>query len=299
MLVFSLLLNNISTLASGENNNQEVVDELWGVPILAHGSSLDEDQLAEVQTILGLTNQSFDSVYVTGADAVHFLGIGNANARMYSSALITRHSEGSGIEVSILTPDNITRVTETQYANAMVTAGVTDALVEIAAPFPVTGEAALTGIYKAFYERGVVLDEDRMAVAQEQLLVTSNISNYHDDNDDFNSYLLDDAMMDIQAQLADLYERTGALATQEEILAFTREALEDRDLEDILTQEQVQQITGFASNFQLTDAIHSDEFRNQLSNLSDRVGNLIDNVDTGTLAGWWDRFVNWLSNLFN
>lgn len=311
-MVFALLFNSMAAFASGESNddsennnndsensNNEVIDELWGVPILAHGASLDDAQLAEVHTILGLTNRTFDSVPVTGSDVVHFLGVGNANTGMYSSALITRNSNGTGIEVSILTPDNITRVTETQYANAMVTAGVTDAHVEVAAPFPVTGEAALTGIYKAFSERGIDLDDDRMAVAQEQLLVTSGISNYHDDNDDFNSYQLDQAVIDIQAQLADIYQKTGELATQEQIIEITQSALEKSNLEDIITPEQIQQIAGFASNFQLTDAINSTEFRDQLSNLSNRVGNLVNNVDRGVVSGWWNRLVNWLGNIFN
>lgn len=305
-MVFSLLFNSINAFASGENitdntndSTDGVIDELWGVPILAHGASLNDSELAEVHTILGLTNRTFDSVPVTGQDVVHFLGIGNPNSGMYSSALITRNSNGTGIEVSILTPNNITRVTETQYANAMVTAGVTDALVEVAAPFPVTGEAALTGIYKAFDARGIALDEDRMSVAQEQLMVTSGISNYHDDNDDFNSAQLDQAIIDIQAQLADIYDRTGELATQEEILELTRKALENSNLEDIITPDQIQQIAGFASNFQLTDAINSTEFRDQLANLSDRVGNLVSNVDSGTISGLWGRFKNWLGNIFN
>lgn len=302
VLVFSLLFNSITAFASNGNSNTEnpeVIDELWGVPILAHGASLDDAQLAEVRAILGLTNRTFDSVDVTGSDVIHFLGVGNPNTGMYSSALITRNSNGTGIEVSILTPDNITRVTETQYANAMVTAGVTDALVEVAAPFPVTGEAALTGIYKAFSERGIELDDDRMAVAQEQLMITSGISNYHIDNDDFNSYQLDQAIINIQAQLADLYQKTGELATQEEILDLTRSVLENSNLEDILTPEQLQQIAGFASNFQLTDAINSDEFRNQLANLADNVGNIINNIDSGTLSSLWGRFLNWIGNLFN
>lgn len=302
VLVFSLLFNSITAFASNGNSNTEnpeVIDELWGVPILAHGASLDDAQLAEVRAILGLTNRTFDSVDVTGSDVVHFLGVGNPNTGMYSSALITRNSNGTGIEVSILTPDNITRVTETQYANAMVTAGVTDALVEVAAPFPVTGEAALTGIYKAFSERGIELDDDRMAVAQEQLMIASGISNYHIDNDDFNSYQLDQAIINIQAQLADLYQKTGELATQEEILDLTRSVLENSNLEDILTPEQLQQIAGFASNFQLTDAINSDEFRNQLANLADNVGNIINNIDSGTLSSLWGRFLNWIGNLFN
>ena len=296
--LFSLLLNSSTAFASGQENNG-VIDELWGVPILAHGASLNESQLADVHQILGLTDRSFDSIYVTGSDVVYFLGTGNPNVSMYSSALITRRPADSGIDVSILTPNNITRVTATQYANAMITAGVTDALVEVVSPIPVTGEAALTGIYKAFHERGVVLDEDRMAVAQEQLEVTSSIATYHHDNEDFNAYNLDQAVIEIQSTLADIYQASGELATPADIIEVARTALDSNSLADIITEEQIQQLAGFASNFQLTDAIHSEEFRDQLSNLADRVGNLISNVDTGTLASWWNRLVDWLRSLFN
>jgi len=225
---------------------------------------------------------------------------------MLSSVLITRRPAGSGVEVSILTPNYITRVTATQYATAMITAGVTDALVEVAAPTAVTGEAALTGIYKAFSERGVELDEDRIAVAQEQLQLMSSIANDHAENDDFDSYLLDQAVVEIQSELADHYQTTGDLATPEEVQAIIENILEENNLDNILTTDQVQRIRGFAENFQLTDAINSPDFRDQLNNIGNQIGNLIgdlninlDNIDRGALATLWDNIVNWFRNLFN
>ena len=301
ILAFSVLLTNSITAFA-------YVDELWGVPFLAYGASLSDSQLEEIHTIFGLENDNFEAVSVDGNDLVYFLGSGNPNASMLSSVLITHRSAGTGVEVSILTPENITRITATQYATAMITAGVTDALVEVAAPTPVTGEAALTGIYKAFAQRGVELDEDRMALAQEQLEMLDNISNYHEDNDDFDSVLLDQAIIEIQGDLADHYQETGQLATAEEIQAIIVEVLENNNLNDILTPDQLQRIRGFANSFQLTDAINSPEFRNQLNNLADRVGNLIgdlnlninlDSIDRGTLQTWWNTAVNWFRNLFN
>jgi len=296
LLLTSLLTTSLAAFA--------YVDELWGVPFLAYGASLSEAELAEIHAIFGLDDgREFDAVSVDGNDLVYFLGRGNPNSNMLSSVLIQHRDVGTGVEVSILTPDYITRVTATQYATAMITAGVTDALVEVAAPRAVSGEAALAGIYKAFYERGVELDEDRMAVAQEQLEVTSSISNYHEDNEDFDSYVLDQAVIEIQGELADHYQETGEVATPEEIQAIVAEVLENNNLDDILTADQVQRLRGFASNFQLTDAINSQDFRNQLSNLGDRIGNLIGdldiNIDRGTLATWWDNVVNWFRNLFN
>jgi len=295
ILTFSLLLTSaISAFA--------YVDELWGVPFLAYGASLSESQLEEIHAIFNLdSGRDFDAVSVDGNDLVYFLGRGNPNSTMLSSVLITHRDVGTGVEVDILTPDYITRVTATQYATAMITAGVTDALVEVAAPSAVSGEAALAGIYKAFSERGVELDEDRMAVAQEQLEIISSIAYYHDDNDDFDSYVLDQAVIEIQSELADHYQTTGELATAEEIQAIVADILENNNLEDVLTSDQIQRLRGFAGSFQLTDAINSQDFRNQLSNLGDRIGNLIGdlNVDRGTLATWWDNVVSWFRNLFN
>ena len=310
-----LLTGSVSAMASGDDQSTDtVVDELWGVPFLAYGASLSESELAEIHRIFGLEGleegRDFDAVYVDGNDLVYFLGQGNPSANMLSSVLIRRREPGTGVEVSILTPDYITRVTATQYATAMITAGVTDALVEVAAPSRVTGEAALTGIYKAFAERGVELDEDRMAVAQEQLQLTSGISYYHNDNEDFDPDILDQAVLEIQGELADHYQSTGELATQGEIEAIVAEVLDSNNLDDILTSDQIGRIQSFAGNFQLTDAINSQDFRNQLSNLADRVGNLIGdldiNIDRGMLATWWDNIVgffqgiiNWIADLFN
>ena len=301
VLAFALLFTTRSFVAFAD------IDELWGVPFLAYGASLTESQLNEIHRIFGLDGleegREFDAVSVDGNDMVYFLGRGNPNASMLSSVLIRHRDAGTGVEVAILTPNYITRVTATQYANAMITAGVTDALVEVAAPTAVTGEAALTGIYKAFTERGVELDEDRMEVAQEQLEVTSSISIYHADNEDFDSYLLDNAVIEIQSELADHYHETGEHATVEQIQEIVVEVLENNSLDDILTQEQIQRISGFADNFQLTDAINSPDFRNQLNDLADRVGDLVSDinidVDRGTLAAIWDSIVNWFRNLFN
>ena len=318
LLAFSVLLTSgITALASGNDTAADTaVDELWGVPFLAYGASLSESELAEIHRIFGLSGleegRDFDAVYVDGNDLVYFLGQGNPNSNMLSSVLIRHREPGTGVEVSILTPDYITRVTATQYATAMITAGVTDALVEVAAPSRVTGEAALTGIYKAFAERGVELDEDRMAVAQEQLQLMSGISYYHNDNEDFDPDVLDQAVLEIQGELADHYQSTGELATENEIQTIVTEVLESNNLDDILTSDQVQRIRGFAGDFQLTDAINSQDFRNQLNNLADRVGNLIGdlnidlNIDRGMLATWWDHIVgffqgiiNWFTDLFN
>ena len=66
-----------------------------------------------------------------------------------SSVSVKKLPKGSGIKVEILTPENITSITQSQYTNAAITSGITDAEIKVASPTKVTGESALVGVYKA------------------------------------------------------------------------------------------------------------------------------------------------------
>ena len=81
--------------------------------------------------------------------------------------------DGSGISVQT---SNITYVTEQTYANALVTAGITDADIFAAAPFPVSGTAALTGVFKAFEEAtGKSIPEAAKETATQELVDTAEV----------------------------------------------------------------------------------------------------------------------------
>ena len=63
------------------------------------------------------------------------------------------------------------------YRNALITAGITDASVMISAPFPVSGTAALTGIYKAYEDiTGEKLDESAKKAAASELVITGDLA---------------------------------------------------------------------------------------------------------------------------
>jgi len=89
--------------------------------------------------------------------------------------------DGSGIAVQT---SNITYVTEQTYANALVTAGISDADVYAAAPFPVSGTAALTGVFKAFEEAtGTPIPEAAKEVATQELVDTAEVGDEVGDKD--------------------------------------------------------------------------------------------------------------------
>jgi len=90
-----------------------------------------------------------------------------------SSAALTCRDKGQGLRVRT---QNITRITAATYANALVTAGVGDGDVLIAAPAanPVTGESGLVGALKAFpqCQGGGQPDPQRVRLAYSQLAAT-------------------------------------------------------------------------------------------------------------------------------
>lgn len=178
LTVFSLLIAFMLPINTQAATTQNPIDEKLGVPIVVYGSSLTEEQKQSVRIALRVDQESeVDEITVSGQDLATYIKDSNPSARMYSSAKITRQDAGKGLTISIVTPESITQVTAEMYANAMLTAGIEDAIVEIAAPKPVTGHSALVGIYKAYEAKtGETLDIERTDVANEELSVATSLA---------------------------------------------------------------------------------------------------------------------------
>jgi uncharacterized protein YpuA (DUF1002 family) len=151
-------------------------------------------EVTQRRTVIGadLTSEQVDSVYrmfgVTRGSVIE-LGMTNAEERQalegyVDSAIIGTRSiscvyvelleEGSGMDV---TTSNITWCTPEMYISALATAGVTDAKVIVAAPFEVSGTAALAGVYKAYEDMtGMKLDDLAKLVSTQELTITGELA---------------------------------------------------------------------------------------------------------------------------
>lgn len=275
MVLSTLAMVSVQGVAASEGIDTSVVNEAWGLPTYVYGGGLNDAQIEETADLLGIDSMdNVASVDVTGEDLQNYLGRGSGNtASMISSVLVQRENEGHGVEVINETPDNITQITEEQYTNAAITAGVEDVTIMVASIRPVTGESALTGIYKAFDVNGEDLDQDRMEVAQEELETTNEIAQENADEDDFDTNRFDQAIVEIKQQLAELRERQDELATREEIEEIINDALANNNLQNVISQDQIDRLLAFFERYQQTGAIDSDQVRQQLDQLS---GNLRD-----------------------
>lgn len=142
------------------------------------GADLNEQQIAAVYGQFGIPRGTVMELTLTNAEERHYLEGFVADSvigtRSISCVYVELLPSGSGISVST---GNITWCTGDMYASALATAGVSDARIIVAAPFEVSGTAALAGVYKAYEEMtGVRLDDAAKRVSTQELTVTGGLA---------------------------------------------------------------------------------------------------------------------------
>ena len=300
-LISGTMATSIPVRAAETGIDTTIVNEKWGKPTFVYGGGLSESEVKETEKLIGIENiENVASVNVTGEELVKYLGSGSGNtSSLISSVLVEKEDEGNGVVVNIQTPKNITQITQEQYANAAITAGVADATIVVASIRPATGESALSGIYKAFDVNGEDLDQDRMEVAQDELETTNDIAQQNAGNADFDSSKLDQAIIEIKQSLAELKEQQGELATKEDIERIINEALANNNLENIVTQEQIDRLMNLFEKYQQTAAIDSEAVKEQLNNLSELVQTKIgDFMDDAEASGLVDQISNFFKQIW-
>jgi uncharacterized protein YpuA (DUF1002 family) len=269
LVLISLLLIGLAhpAAASDNNSDKKSINEKFGVPIVVYGETLTAEQKKSVQEQLGLDeNEDVEEFTATGEDLVKYIEGENRNARMFSSAKITRQEKGQGLNVEIVTPEKITEVTESMYANALLTAGVENATVEVASPVKVSGHSALTGIYKAYDVSGEKLDSVRMEVANEELNVATQLAEDAGIDKEKVSELLTEIKKEISEQDP---------ATKEEVEKIVEEKLQSMNIK--LSPEDRQLLVDLFDKIRSLD-IDFDNVQQQLQDLTEDIQSTIKDI---------------------
>ena len=326
------LLSSTNAHADSEDG---AINERWGKPTFVAGAGLNQTQLDETMNKLGITQDSVKMEKATGADLVKYLGYGSGDdSVMLSSVVVNREDQGKGINVKILTPENITQITADQYKNPLVTAGITDATVKVASVVKVTGESALTGVYKAFESNGETVDPERAQLAQTELDTTSDVSqsvvnkaneqsqnqNLSDSEkekaDEAYKAQLNQTLVDIKKELADLKEKQGELATKDDVEQIVNDALEKNNLSQYVTKDDISKLVALAQQYQTTDGVLdkdsiqqldkiSNDFKGTVNKVSDQLGKFGDSLkgtleeNQGFFANLWQQVKDFFSGLTN
>ena len=142
------------------------------------GADLSPDQIAAVYQAFGVARGSVIELTVTNAEERMWLqgyvDPALIGTRSISSVYVELLPAGANMDVST---SNITWCTPEMYMSALATAGITDARIVVAAPFAVSGTAALTGVYKAYEDMtGKKLDDLAKAVSTQELTITGDLA---------------------------------------------------------------------------------------------------------------------------
>ncbi|MFD1863697.1 DUF1002 domain-containing protein [Planococcus chinensis] len=285
MISIITIILAISLLAPQAGSANVGINEKLGVPIVVYGGNLSDAEKQSVAESLDVAEEAeVEEIEVTGEDLVAYIKDGDPRARMYSSAKITRKEAGEGLVIEIVTPDNITQVTSEMYANAMLTAGIEDATVEVAAPKAVTGHSALVGIYKAYEVNGEQLDPERTDVANDELEVATELAD-NGVSDEKVSELLTEIKKEIAAQDP---------ATREEVEKIVEEQLTKLQIE--LSPEDRQLLVDLMDRIRNLD-IDFSKWSTQLEDLSktieDKIGTVVND------EGFWQGVKNFFNRLID
>ncbi|WP_332646377.1 DUF1002 domain-containing protein [Lysinibacillus sp. 54212] len=285
---FTALLLLLAIVVPNEASAEtKAINEKLGVPIIVYGANLSETEKELVKTALKVAEEpEIDEISVSGEDLIKYIKNSNSSSRMYSSAKITRQDEGKGLVISIETPENITQVTSEMYANAMLTAGIEDAIVEVAAPKPVTGHSALVGIYKAYeVKTGETLDIERTDVANDELSVATSLAESAGISDDKVAELLTEIKKAIAEQQP---------ATRDEVQKIVEDQL--AKLEINLSDADRQLLIDLMDRISKLDI--------DFSKLSDQLTDLSKTIEEKFTAlmedeGFWESVKNFFKNLMD
>lgn len=143
------------------------------------GADLTAEQVTAVYNVFGVQRGVPIELSITNAEERAYLQgyVDEAiiGTRSISCVYVELLPEGSGMDV---TTSNISWCTGEMYISALATAGIADARIIVAAPFEVSGTAALTGMYKAYEDMtGKKLDDLAKLVSTQELTITGSLAN--------------------------------------------------------------------------------------------------------------------------
>lgn len=308
--VVTSLLFSVPYTANAEDKSEE-----WDKPVFIKGADLKGQDLEQTEKDLNVKD-NYETFSVNTNDVSEYVPNSGNLSYIYSSATIKQKKWRSGVDITIDTPDKITKVTKEQYQNASITAGITNADIHIASVKEVTGEGALAGIYKAYEEKGNELNKQDIQNSNKEMEDLTSISEENKGKDGYSDQALNASIADIKQQLADIKKKQDDQITDNQVEDVVNKVLDERGLTGILTENQKQNITSNMSNVANSNALKSNpkdfakNAKDTLNGIERNSGDLIDKAkekakhfDTqenrNIFQKIWDSILEIIQNIIN
>lgn len=248
-----------------DKNDDQVEIKKNDKPYLALGENLTPEQRSTVLKLMGIDESKlsdYDVVYVNNSEEHRYLDSyidsSKIGTKSLSSIVIVERKDGSGINIST---NNISYCTVGMYKNALATAGIQNADIIVAAPFPISGTAALVGVFKAYKEMtGDELDEENIDAALHELVVTGSLESSGADSDEIEGMMAYVKQAVVEHDLSD----------ESEIRNVISEGCEKFDI--TLTEEEKEEVVKLMKKISELD-LDLDGLLNAAQSIYDKIAN--------------------------
>ncbi|SER94551.1 DUF1002 domain-containing protein [Lachnobacterium bovis] len=256
-------------------------------PYLSLGSDLSPEQKNTVLRLMGVDPaklSDYDVNYVNNAEEHQYLdskiSSSKIGTRSLSSVVVTSAPKGTGIKISTY---NIGYCTVGMYKNALATAGIKDANIIVAAPFRISGTAALVGTFKAYKNMtGKELDKKAVDASLEEIVTTGQLEETAGGKKE-----------NIEAMVADLKQQiaNNQLNSKEDIKKAIDEAAKKYDVK--LSQKDIDKLLELLSKFKDLN-IDWSAVKNQAESWAQKLG-----ISMSDASSFWDKVVEFFKALWD
>lgn len=270
---------------SADTNVQKVIDETYVKPDYVLGYSLDQSQIEQTLSLLNYDSSKDKEEWKTMTPEVYssIMNVANDDSlELYSSVKIQKLGKNKALEVNIVTPQNITKVTADMYRNAAATLGLEHAQITVASPVQVTGESALAGIYYSLEKNGAKVSQENKNLAQEELTTLAGINEENAGKKNFDADKLNVALTDIKTAVANAKNNKQDLS-KDDIQKIVEETLKNYKLDGAMSSKQINLIINFAVNLSKSSVVSNKNFTKTLTDLKDSIvdkaGDTFNNIN--------------------
>lgn len=236
---------------------------------------VDPDDASEY-TILRVTNAE-EHEYLDG-----YLSSSVIGSRALSSVTVEETDDGDGIDVDTT---NISYCSSDMYKNALATAGVKNAEVNVAGPFRISGTAALVGVMKAYEEMtGKEIPEESKDAATDELVTTGEVAENIGKDD------ASQLIASVKEKVAD-----QNLTSPEEIQKAIKESAQDLNIK--LSEEDQQKITDLMDKISDLD-LDVDQLKQQAQDIYEKIGSIDTDGILAKIKDFFQGIIDSIQGLF-
>lgn len=252
--------------------------------VVTLGADLTDSQKSEMLNYFDVSSNDVNLLEVTSKEEYEALSSVATSAQIGNKSISCSYIEPTSSGGLKIKTNNLTWVTEGMIKNALITAGIENANVIAAAPFKVSGTAALTGIMKGFEnsESGNKIDPEKKEAANEEIVVTGDLGDKIGQDDATN--LINDIKNEV------LKENPSS---DEDVNEIVDKTINKYNYE--LSDEDKDKIKSLMAKINDLD-INYNSIKDQLNDISN---DLKDKIDSEAVKGFFDKVGEFFSSLWN